>query len=564
VNVEFKYKGQSAIVSELDRSRVAFATNQLREATYFSGELGRPLVFREALGALYDVVISDYKYHPKDRLAFRAWLEAQDRKFLDSLSKAGPDAQRRIEQIEARLSELDSTRNAMRRPFFAARHQFFEHLYEDQYELEYILDPVITVHPDELSFEAFSKDESTYARLAVRYDLFSKIDSFEHGTTNVDFGLALHDALDRMRSYRATRFTVDPSGFTVQQKHGQEEATVKEKKIELPDSWLAGFLQVHAVMSMGLTKIALTPIDVFNITRFLRTHRARQSPRSLRWELAPGKPTRVVIEPWDHVIELSPGSIHTGDKEKIVRTWGRDRLQVLERLIPITERVDVYLAGTGLPSVWVCDLGDLIFTLGLSGWTDNDWTGGKTKLDLLTLGSEVSAPELTLAYEKLRARRYATDVALAADTTLSIDKTRTALSLLCRAGRAMRDLAGGTFRHRDLLLEPFDAKRAITDAKNAAEESDPKAKAATAIFGADNVRIIARRPIASGFKVSGSAKGADGKRVRPLIELDHAGQIVAATCSCAYATKHGITKGPCEHMLALRLAHLERSKDELQ
>src|SRR5690606_26993308 len=90
VKLEFKYAGQSGIVSGLGSSRVAFATNQLREATYFDGELARPLVFREALGALYDVVVSDHQYHPKDRLAFRAWLEAQDAKFLDSLIDGTP------------------------------------------------------------------------------------------------------------------------------------------------------------------------------------------------------------------------------------------------------------------------------------------------------------------------------------------------------------------------------------------------------------------------------------------------------------------------------------------
>src|SRR5262249_26648815 len=154
---------------------------------------GRPLVFREALGALYDVVVSDYKYHPKDRLAFRAWLEEQDRKFLDSLSKQKTDVMKRIEEIEARLGELNASRDAIKQPFFDARRAFLDHLYEHQYELSYILDPVITVHPDELSFEAFSRDESSYGRLAAKYDLFGRIDNFECGTTNVDFGIALHD-----------------------------------------------------------------------------------------------------------------------------------------------------------------------------------------------------------------------------------------------------------------------------------------------------------------------------------------------------------------------------------
>ncbi|MFK7989505.1 MAG: SWIM zinc finger family protein [Sandaracinaceae bacterium] len=553
MKVEFKYAGQSGVVSGLSQARLAMATNQLREATYFDGELGRPLVFREALAALHAVVVSDHKYRPKDRLAFKAWLEEQDRKFLDGLIQAGPEITSKIESLEARLSELNGARDGLKKPFFDARRRYFDYAYESEWELEELLDPVITVHPDELAFEAFSKDESSYARLAAKHDLFKRIDSFEHGTTNVDFSVALATQLDRMRSYRETRFTLDPSGFSVQ--HGGGD-TLKEKKITLPESWVEGFLQVNAVMSMGLTRLALAPIDLFNLCRFLRRHKAKVSPRALRWELRPGQRAEVVFEPWEHRLQLSPTAIYEGPTEQTIRTWGRDRLQVLERLVPVTERAEVHLAGTGLPSVFVCDLGDLSFTLGLSGWTDNDWTTGETKLDLFTTFGSVDAADLTRVYEALRARRYGTDVEIAGETALALHDTRTALSLLCRAGRAMRDLPTGVYRHRDLFLSPFSAKQALRHAKKAQEEKNPKAKAARQIFDAGNVRIIARRPVKTGWKVSGSAKGKDGRRVRPLVSLDPEGQIVTASCTCTHATNHGLKKGPCEHMLALRLAHM--------
>ncbi len=73
-----------------------------------------------------------------------------------------------------------------------------------------------------------------------------------------------------------------------------------------------------------------------------------------------------------------------------------------------------------------------------------------------------------------------------------------------------------------------------------------------------DARIIAHRPVSTGYKVSGSAKGADGKRVRPRMHIDHEGRIVEASCTCRHYAKHKMTKGPCEHMLALRLAHMER------
>jgi len=86
--------------------------------------------------------------------------------------------------------------------------------------------------------------------------------------------------------------------------------------------------------------------------------------------------------------------------------------------------------------------------------------------------------------------------------------------------------------------------------------------AARLIFESDNVRIIARRPVSTGYKLSGSAKGADGARVRPLIHISPDGHLIEADCSCAFMKKHKMTQGPCEHVLALRLAHMDRLASE--
>jgi hypothetical protein len=558
VIVQFKYGGQSRIVSGLSSGRVALATNTLREATYFHGQLGRPLLLREGLAALYDVVVSDFKYRPRDREAFSAWLAEQDRKFLLGLALDSSEARQQLEQLELRRAELDGLRQKRRAGFFEARRRYFDFAYTNEYELSLVLDPVITIHPDEIAFEAFSRDESSYARLAAKYDLFERIDAFECGTTNVDFSARLYSELDRMRSYRATRFDVDPSGFGVA---SAGVSAHKEKKVDLPDSWLNGFLQVHAAMTLGLARVRLSPIDLYNLCRFVRRRRAKASPRAMRWLLVPGRRTRVVFEPWEHVIELSPSSVFEGDKELTIRTWGRDRLRTLARVLPVVERAEVYLAGHGLPSIYVCDLGDATFTLALSGWTDNDWTGD-ARFGLLSRRLDATADELTRSYEALRKVRFATAAALAAETGLGVEKTRSSLSFLCQAGRAMFDLGGGVFRHRDLFLEPFSAKNTLNEVAAKAEASDPRALAARQIFEAGDVRMIARRPVTAGYKLSGSAKGADGERVRPLLSVDHQGAILEATCTCRHFRTHRLTLGPCEHVLALRLAHMSRLQAE--
>lgn len=566
MNFEARYNGASGIANGLSGSAVALATNALREPTYFEGTLARPLLFREAMGALYDVVVSDFKYRPRDRVAFFAWLAVQDQKFLASLGVKRQDVRQKIEHGEARLAELDAAREVRRAPFYRARRAFFEYVFTNEYELSYLLDPVITVHPDEVSFEAFSRDESTYARFAAKHAMFERVGNFICGTTNIDFSARLHGELDRMRSYRQTKFEVGPSGFGVATTIGEggEAATHKEKKIDLPESWVNGFLQVHSTMTLGLTRVSLAPADLFNIIRALRRRKTRKSPRAMRFELVPGQRPRVVLEPWEQAIELTGSPPFDGPKPMTVRTWGRDRLRTLARLLPICERADVYLAGLGLPTIYVLDLGPAAtFTLALSGWTDNDWSGG-AKFDLLSRRLNVTTDELSRVYNGLRDVRRATDVELADRVGLGVERVRSAASYLCQVGRAMADLGAGVnvFRHRDLFAEPFSATAAVAETEKATEKNDERATAARAIFDADNVRIIARRPVSDGYKLSGSAKGADGQRVRPLVHVDPAGQIKSAECTCSHFKKHQMTQGPCEHVLALRLAHMRRLATE--
>lgn len=557
--VDARYAGESGVEQGLASGRVGFATNQLREATFFKGELRRPLVFRDAMAALHHVVISDYRYQPKDRLAFKAWLAEQDRKFLQGLKTKSAAAKIELSQIEAQLAVLDAQREERRKPFLSARQKYFEWAFQHQYELNYLFDPVITVHPDEVFFEAFSRDESSYARVGAKQGLFGDVKELRCGTTNIDFSAALARQLDRIRSYRKTAFDIAPGGLTVHTS-GPGGGVHKEKKIELPESWVQGFHQVQSTMAMGLASFEVAPIDLFNLIRFLNRKKTRESPRALRWELVPGRRIRAVLEPWELPIEIS--TRYRGDKDVVVRTWGRDRLKTLARLLPVARRVTVSLAGLGMPSFYEVDLGEVSFVLGLSGWTDNDWAGGG-RFDLLARRLDGSAQDLMLVYAALKEPRFATAETLAATTGLGVEKTRSALSYLCQIGRSMFDLTGGVYRHRDLFVDTFTLKEAQHAVSAAVEEKNPHQKAAKAVFDSDNVRIIAHRPVSTGYKLSGSVRGTGGERVRPQLHVDADGQIIEGSCTCRHFQSHQLTRGPCEHLLALRLAHMAKlEKDD--
>ena len=64
-------------------------------------------------------------------------------------------------------------------------------------------------------FECFSKDESTYGRLAASYEVFEELGERANGTTNIDYSETLYGEFQKIRSYKTTTLDIDPSGFDV-------------------------------------------------------------------------------------------------------------------------------------------------------------------------------------------------------------------------------------------------------------------------------------------------------------------------------------------------------------
>src|SRR5205085_10138521 len=132
-------------------------------------------------------------------------------------------------------------------------------------------------------------------------------------------------------------------------------STVKvlEKKVQVPDSWLRGFLQVQSAAALPRDSFRLSAIDLYNLLRHLRMNGDRKGRRrGLRIELIPGEPPRLVLEPWETVLTAGSGP-YRGRTAKVIRVWGRRRLMLLARMLPFVEHIDVNLLGAGLPSFWM-------------------------------------------------------------------------------------------------------------------------------------------------------------------------------------------------------------------
>src|SRR5262249_53559755 len=80
MNLTVAYRGRSAIRSTPAGLAVALAPNLRRDRVSFEGVLRDPLRFREAVGALHDVVVSDLRYKPRDRSAYETYVAERTRR----------------------------------------------------------------------------------------------------------------------------------------------------------------------------------------------------------------------------------------------------------------------------------------------------------------------------------------------------------------------------------------------------------------------------------------------------------------------------------------------------
>lgn len=536
----YRFAGSSTVSSTLHKTAMNFAPDTLRSSVWFIGKLNKKIAFREAISALHDIVVSDLRFKPKDKTEYKEWVAKNEAIFLAEYM-AGYDADAanvKIESVKNELLSLQHEKDKMMGPFYKARQHYFNYLYQRDRDAWIVLDPVISVHPDEIFFECFSQDESSYGKLSCSFNVFTQLDDFKCGTTNIDYSSALYEEFQKIRDYKETQLTIDPSGFEMQ---STDEDAYKEVKIDLPESWVRGFLQVSSAATLPMIQFQLHPMDLHSICSLLRRFKEKRGPRSLRYILEPGQPVKAVLEPWGKEI-ICARSVYTGHQKHEIRTWGRRRLHTLERLIPVAKKFTVQLLGTGLPSFYIADLGDMNFTLGLSGWTNNDWSHAGN-FDLLAPRMEVDNEIKQKVFKWMQKNWSGASGHIAQELNISNAEASGALSVYTQAGRVIYDLNNEVYRLRELSREPlpFDQLRF----------SNPREEQAADILKNMPVQFDPKELPGGAMHLKGTVKG-KRKTFNVAMEIDADERIKSAHCDCSFYSENKLRKGPCEHMLAVR------------
>jgi hypothetical protein len=535
------YRHRSTIQQSTTGLAVSLAPNLRRDRVSFVGTLRHPLRFREAVSALHDVVISDLRFKKKDKTAYEEWKKQEAARETEIRSAATKAKRAELEkEILPIPVGFERHFQRCRSRYWDARVKYSNMLQREDPELWRMLlpcDPVITVSPDVLFFECFSSDESSYGCLNVERDAFETQTDVALGTTNVDYSWRLYEHFQEIRSYRQTQFAIDPLGFEVQTT--PDAAGYREEKIDLPQSWLRGFATLQSAMSLPTRRVPVSRDGLYAVLAFLKRHKAKASPRAVRFELTPGQPVTIVLEPWEKRIVLHT-TPYPGPKAEVVRTWGRDRLRVLGRVLPLLDAADVYLLGTGLPSFWVMRMGEMKLTLGLSGWTANDWTSGGSAIDQLAPPVKPGDDVMKLIAAAFRENPTWTLGALTLRTKAPAAVVSAGLNELALLGQVIHDLPHEVYRWRQVMPVTLSAE----------------------VIGPDNPETVAAREI-TGWKVRVASDKTDAKGQRHVVAtvdgrstaelvLDRDDRIVGGKCGCSYFYTGGLRKGPCRHLQAIR------------
>ncbi len=220
--------------------------------------------------------------------------------------------------------------------------------------------------------------------------------------------------------------------------------------------------------------------------------------------------------------------------------WGRRRLFALARVLPLCDKVEVRLFGSGMPSVWIAHLGEMRFVLALSGWTANDWTGGGN-LQLLRSVARPDAGVTSRVARHLESARLASVGDLVSVAGTGGEGVLASLFQLSTEGQVVYDFAADRFRYRPILSVALS--EAVLGPEN------PELAAGKRMASSNEVRIEREEPLTNGRRLF--VFKAKETTCEVIVDPDLA--FTKAKCSCSYFYKNGLRAGPCRHLIALRL-----------
>ena len=374
-------------------------------------------------------------------------------------------------------------------------------------------DPILSAQGDRLRAECFSACNGVYARM----DVFqSALDGdILYGTTNVDIGNNLRKSLLNIRHGDRLKLRIGDEGLkTLHSKNLDNKSVltdiVTQRPVKMPDRWIRALGNCAMLHQNMKYKFHVEGMQAKSFIAMLPPVTGKEKSG---W-LTPTK-TGVILK--------------SGEEKNSVYISGLHRLSALKKVMSNVNSIFFYAPENGEPGqmmLEVCMTGANI-TLSLTAKSYEGYSGEGALLDSL------SNPKILECADKI-------DNILNFESRLDIDKIsksigivkndmNDAMELLAVSGKLGFDVREGAFFHREL---PDDPDRVLKDnprlvgAKKLVEDTE---------YIEDNIWHV--RSGETTYRV-----------IYPADEnLDN------AKCTCTWYLKHQNSRGPCKHILAVKL-----------
>ena len=368
-----------------------------------------------------------------------------------------------------------------------------------------MLDPVITTTSSKLRFEGFSGCCGAYVMAAIPA---AAIDGrfLQRGTTNVDFNDPMRAALTRLNDRQVTQLSVGAEALSI----SSGSSKVVEKKVRLPSRWVRGFCESHIYQSRLEPRVELNGMQARQLMQITPRSPARR-PLYLQ--------ARSDGARWSTV--ESPGSIRVG---------GAHRLSIIEPLIRQASSLRIWVDQDSSVSAWIVGNPSGTLMLMLSPDLDRGFSGEGQALEGLSASD--GRQQLLAIRAQLKWQDALSVAELAQAASMDGKAVEKSLSVLGTQGVVGFDLSDQAYFHREL---PFaiDAMEKYQGRLEGARELAAKT-AVTAVPGAGPDQVFEVLSEDAVYRVTVMVGG-------------------EWRCTCPWYGKHRGQRGPCKHLLAVRL-----------
>lgn len=537
----FTYGGISSLVSSDGGQKLLLVGDQERAGPRADVRITAPGAFREAMSTLLQLIERGYRYYPSTPEVGASVGESYDK-----WKQAAPN-----------LSPVES------------RRAFMKFIADSDPDAWQVMDPVVTLSQDAITFEVFDRRARIYGALTINRGMFEG--DITPGTLHIEGGKDVLEDLSLIDSRSALSLKIGAEvAAELDDRHRGE--VVREESF--PSSWQRQLVQMLAASTLPGRKVPMARVDIFNILRFLRLNRENSGdPSAMRFALVPGDAPEITIEPWEWRYTCS-GAPYAGEQSEIIGLWDRREAMDLQRLLPFVQHAQVQLLGEAQPTFWTLDCGSFSFTLATPGFRPMNWSRGlMMDIHLPRHTANPSGYDAVLA--ALKAAGSASAGELCSATSLSAADVEAAVRRGCQNGLVLQDPLSKRIFARELFAGGVNVEELKF-------RSSQEGKAWRLVEAGRVDKRLTQRPTGEiDFVEAPTADNPAGisssvtepkhpfqekePRFTPKLEVNRAGATRKPGCTCTYWKRQtASTKEPCAHLQALWLKHSLDVQEEKQ